>query len=160
MTIRSYAYRVAILASVTLPAVAATSAQAAECQAPGWSKDRLAKFDAAVASERQSAATQITQASQIDAAIAALDQDVATRTGDAGAKGQAVLKEIRAGRDAYQAKLAQRTSQMMSAAAANASPSPAGNADALWNKVDAYLDAVNADISTRQAAMQTRFVGD
>ena len=163
MRFRLCAYRLAILASVTLPAVAITSAYAADCQDLSWSKDRLSKFDAAVASELDAVKRQglaQVQPSEIDAAIASLEQDVATRRGDAAVKGEAVLKEIKASRDAYRAKLGQSATHVMSAAAANASPSPADGTNAFWIKVDAYLDAVNADISTRQAATQTRFIGD
>jgi hypothetical protein len=161
MQLRSCAYSLAILASVTLPAVAVTSAHAANCEDLSWSKDQLSKFDAAMASEhgatRQSTASQI---SEIDAAIASLEQDVSTRKGEAAAKGEAMLKQLRAGRDAYQVKLDQPATRVMSAATADTGQSADQTANALWDKVDAYLDAVNADISTREAATQTRFMGD
>jgi hypothetical protein len=168
---RLCAYGLAILASVTLPAVAATLAHAADCQDLTWSQDRLAKFDTAVASEqdavkRQGLARQAMrwpqdQASEVDAAIASLEQDVATRKGDAAARGNAVLNEVRASRDAYQVKLRQLATHVMAdAQAAEVRQSPEEGANAFWDKVNAYLDAVNADISTRQAATQTRFMGN
>ena len=171
MKLRSCAYGVVIIASVTLPAVAATLAHAAECQDLTWSQDRLSKLDVAVASEqdavkRRGPAGQIAlwpqdQVSEVNAAIASLEQDVATRRGDAAAKGAALLNEVRSSRDAYQVKLQQLATHMMAAAeAAGARPSAEEDANAFWSKVDAYLDAVNADIPTRQAAMQTRFMGD
>jgi hypothetical protein len=171
MKLRLCAYGVAILASVTLPAVAATLAHAAECQDLTWPQDRLSKFDVAVASEqdavkrqgpaRQAAHWPQDQVSEVNAAIASLEQDVATRRGDAAAKGAAVLNEVRAGRDAYRIKLQQLATHMMAAAeAADARQSPEEAANAFWAKVDAYLDAVNADIPARQAATQTRFMGN
>jgi hypothetical protein len=171
MKLRLCAYGVAILASITLAAVAATLAHAAECQDLTWSQDRLSKFDVAVASEqdavkRQGPAKQAAhwpqdQVSEVNAAIASLEQDVASRSGDAAAKGAAVLNDVRASRDAYRIKLQQLATHMMAAAeAAEARQSPEVAANAFWSKVDAYLDAVNADIPTRQAATQTRFMGD
>lgn len=171
MKLRLCAYGVAILASVTLPAVAATLAHAADCQDLTWSQDRLSKFDTAVASEqdaikRQGPARQAMrwpqdQASEVDAAIASLEQDIATRKGDTAAKGKAKLNEVRASRDAYQVKLRQLATYMMAAAEAAETRQPSEEAtNAFWAKVDAYLDAVNADNPTRQAAMQTRFLGN
>jgi hypothetical protein len=171
MKLRLCAYGVAILASVTLAAVAATLAHAAECQDLTWSQDRLSNFDVAVASEqdavkrqdpaRQAAHWPQDQVSEVNAAIASLEQDVATRRGDAATKGEAVLNEVRTSRDAYRVKLQQLATHMMAAAeAAESRQSPEEAANAFWAKVNAYFDAVNADISTRQAATQTRFMGD
>jgi hypothetical protein len=170
MKLRLGAYGLAILASVTLPAVAATLAHAADCQDLTWSQDRLSKLDAAVASEqdavkRQGPARQAMrwpqdQASEVDGAIASLEQDVASRGGDAAAKGEAVLKEIRASRDAYRVKLTQLATNVMADAQAADSRQSLQEANAFWGKVNAYLDAVNADIPARQAATQTRFMGN
>jgi len=161
MQLRSCAYGLAIFASLALPAIASSSAYSAECQDLSWSKDQLSKFDAAVASE-QGATKQIaaTKPSEIDAAIASLEQDLSTRKGEAAAKGETMLKEIRAGRDAYQVRRNQPATRVMSAATADAGRSADETASALWAKVDAYLDAVNADISTRQAATQAKFLGN
>jgi len=162
MQLRSCAYSLAILASVTLPAVAVTSAYAANCEDLSWSKDRLSKFEAAVASEQDAARKQgpARQVSEIDSAIASLEQDVATRKGEAASKGEAVLKELRAGRDAYRAKLTQPVTRVVSTATADAGQSTDESTTALWDKVNAYLDAVGADLSTRQAATQVRFLGN
>lgn len=161
MQLRSCTYGFAILASLVLPAITASSAHSAECQDLSWPQDRLSKFDAAIASApgaaRQHPASQI---SEIDAAIASLEQDLSTRKAGAAGKGEALLKQLRAARDAYSVKLDQSATRVMSAAAADAGQLPDQTANALWDKVNAYLDAVNADISTRQAAMQTRFMGD
>jgi hypothetical protein len=164
MSFRLCAFRLAVLASVTLPAVIATTARAAECQDLTWSKERLSKLDAAIASgqdavKEQGSASQI-RIAEIDAAIASLEQDVATRKGDAAAKGEALLKDIRSARDAYRAESRQQGTRVMSAAAADAGQPSAVSTSALWSKVDAYLDAVNADLPARQAATQARFAGD
>jgi hypothetical protein len=163
MRIRSRAYRPALLASVALPALIAASAHAAECQNLTWSKDQLAKFDTVLASGQDAAGhrnPQAIQNTEIDAAIASLEQDLATRKGDTAAKGEAALKELRAARDADRARAKQPAVHIMSTAAADVSRSPGDSANALWVKVDTYLDAVNADVSTRQAAAQTRFIGN
>jgi hypothetical protein len=153
------AYSFVIFASVTLSAAAAF---AGNCEDLAWSKDRLSTFDAAVASGPEAAKKPalVKQASEIDAAIASLEQDIASRKGDAAAKGEAVLKDLRAGRDAYRAKLTQPVTQVMSAATADAGHAADETATALWDKVDAYLDAVGADLSSRQAAALSRFVGN
>ncbi len=159
MKLRSYAYGAAMLASLALPVIATTSAHAAECQDLTWSKDQLSKLDAAIASEQQVASKQgrARQASDIDAAIASLEQDIGSRKGDAATKGQAVLNEIRAGRT----KLDQLAANMMAnAQAADPRQSHDEGSNALWTRVNAYLDAVGADISARQAANQTRFLGN
>ena len=159
---RLRALSLALVASVSLPTAAVTLAHAASCEDLAWSKDQLSKFDAAVASGQAATKKQgpASQVSEIDAAIASLEQDVATRNGDAAAKGEAVLKELRAGRDAYRAKLTQAVTQVVSAATADVGQSPDVSANVLWDKVNAYLDAVGADLSTRQAATQTRFLGE
>lgn len=161
MQLRSCAYRFAFLASIMLPSIAVTAAHATDCQNLAWSNDQLSKFDVAIVSERDAAKKQgaARQPLEIDAAIASLEQDAATRKGDAAAKGEAVLKELRAGRDAYRAKLAPVT-EVLSAATADVARSPEASTNALWDKVNAYLDAVNADVATRQAAMQTKFLGE
>jgi hypothetical protein len=165
MKLRSRANALAILASVTLPVVAATATHAADSQDLTWSKDRLSKFDAAIASEQDTATHQGAasqgQAFEIDAAIASLEQDFATRRGDGAARGQTVLNEIRATRDSYRAKLSQlATNARADARAADSRQSPREASNAFWSKVNAYLDTVGADLATRQAAMQTRFLGN
>jgi hypothetical protein len=163
MKLRSYAYGAAILASVALPVIATTFAQAADCQDLSWSKDQLSKLDAVIAAEQGDVKRQgpVMQAAEVDAAIASLEQDLATRKDDGAAKGQAVLNEIRANRDAYQAKLTQlATNATADAQVTDSRPSPQEAANTFWGKVNAYLDAVNADLPTRQAATQTRFMGN
>ncbi len=159
-------YGLAILASAAFVAIPAILAQAAECQATdNWSQDRLAKFDVALAKaeqDGQAPASQLNQApSEVDAAIASLEQDIATRKGDAAAKGEAALKELRASRDAYRAAPKRSAHPIIRAAgAAEARQSSEEATPAFWTKVNAYLDAVDADVATRQAAMQTRFIGN
>jgi|GEM_PF-6775489 len=156
MKLRSYAYGVAVLAA---GALGSASLAAAECQDLTWSKDQLSKLDAAIVAEQNAANKQarVRQASDIDAAIASLEQDIGSRKGDAAAKGQAVLNEIRASR----AKGDQLAANMMAnAQAADSRRSPDEASSALWTKVNAYLDAVGADVSTRQAANQARFLGN
>ena len=168
MKLRSCAYGPAILTSVILLAVPAT-AHAADCQDLTWSHDRLAKFDAVIASlerdavKREGPATQATkdQVAELDAAIASLEQDVATHEADFRTRGEAVLNEVRASRDAYRAKLRQPAPHLIATAqAAEAGQSPEEAANAFWAKVNAYFDAVNADIAARQAATQTKFRGN
>jgi hypothetical protein len=161
MKLRSRANAFAILASVA----AATLAHAADGQDQTWSKDRLSKFDAAIVSEQDAAkrqgATSPGQALEIDTAVADLEQDLATRKGDGAARGQVVLNEIRATRDAYRAKLRQLAANATAdAQAADSRQSPKAASNTFWSQVDAYLDAVDADIATRQAATQTRFLGN
>jgi hypothetical protein len=158
MRFQSSAFGLAILA--TLAAI--TPAPAADCQDLSWSKDRLAKFDAAVTSAQDTPrqSTKQDQVAEIDAAIASLEQDITGRKGDAAARGTAILNEIRSGRDAYRIKLEQPGARMLSAATAEAGPLRDETPTAVWHKVNAYLDAVDADIAVRQAATQTKFVGN
>jgi len=171
-------YGVAILAYVVLLPLPVTLAQvlgsqpSPDCQdPPHWSQDRLSKFNVAIASLEQDVAERrahtkqtiywSNQLSEFEAAMASLEQDVATRKADTATKGEAVLNELRASRDAYRVKLTQAATNMTTGAqAADARQSPDEAANAFWAKVNAYLDAVNADIATRQAAMQTKFMGD
>lgn len=168
---RAYAYGL-VVSGMLLLSASLGLAQAADCQDQGirWSQDHLSKFDAAIGAWEQDFAKRhgsITQAlhwagdqlSEFEAAIASLERDVATRAADVRAKGEALLKEIRASRDAHRAEV-KRLSVVRSAQAADASQSPEQISNAFWTKVNAYLDAVNADIATRQAAMQSRFVGN
>jgi hypothetical protein len=160
MRSRSYTFGLAVLACST---VTLTSARAAECQDLSWSKDRLSKFDAAITSaaditKRRAIAQHEPHA--LNAAVASLEQDIAGRNGDAAAKGMTILNEIRASRDAYRTKLGQPVSRMMSAVTADAGPSRDEAPVAVWQKINAYLDAVDADVATRQAATQAKFVGN
>ena len=165
MKLRPCTYGLTMLACVSFVAIPAALARAADCQDLTWSKDRLSKFDVALAKEQGAAkqgatATPASQngSSEFDAAIASLEQDLATRRGDAAVKGEAVLRQIRATRDAYRATLRQPAIHITRAA--QATDAPEESANAFWSKVNEYLDAVNADVATRQAAMQTQFVGN
>lgn len=160
MTLRSYAHRVAILAAAALLAGSASSAVAGDCQDLAWSKDQLSKFDAAIASDAVRHPASATQVSEIDAAIASLEQDLASRKGEAAARGQVALNDIRAARDASRSMLPQLAAAASTAGAQGADSRQPREAAAFWGKVNAYLDAVNADIPTRQAANQTRFLGN
>lgn len=179
MKLRSCTYGLAILACAALLPVPATLAQVAgsdlrtDCQdPPRWSQDRLAKFNVAIASVEQDVAKRENparqeirwsrdQLSDFDAAIASLQQDLATRHASARGKAEAALNELRDRRDAYRVKVRDTATNMTTAAqAADAGKSLDEAANAFWAKVDAYLDAVNADVGTRQAAMQTRFMGE
>ena len=73
------------------------------------------------------------------------------------AKAEALLNEVRDRRDAYRVKVRDITT---SAQAAAAGKSLDEAASAFWAEVDAYLDAIHADIGIRQAAMQTRYLGN
>lgn len=156
MRLQSSAFGLAILASLA----AITPAPAADCQDLSWSKDRLSKFDAATSAQDTTRQSKQDQISEIDAAVASLEQDIAGRKGDAAAKGATILNEVRAGRDAYRIKLGQQGARMLSAATADAGSSRDDSSTALWRKVNAYLDAVDADIAVRQAATQTKFLGN
>ncbi len=165
MKLRSCACGPAVLASVMLLAVPMTSVKAADCQDLVWPRDRLSKFDAAIASLAQNAvdlpAAQAMQdqIAEFDAVIASLEQDIVTHEVDSRIKGEAVLKEIRASRDAYHAKF--RLPHLIATAlAADAPQSPEEAANIFWTRVNVYFDVVNADIATRQAATQTRFRGN
>ena len=178
MKLRSGTYGLAILACVALLPIPATLAQVAGSDPPGcqdpprWSQDRLAKFNVALASVEQDVAKRETparqeihwsrdQLSDFDAAIASLQQDVAARQGNARGKAEAALNALRDRRDAYRVKARDAATNMTTGAqAGDAGKSLDLAANAFWAEVDAYLDAVNADIATRQAAMQTRFVGE
>ena len=162
MRFRSTVSRLVILVSVTFPSLAVTVAHAADCQNLSWSNDQLSKFDAAIASGQHAARREgaARQSLEIDAAIASLEQDITTRTGEAATRGQAALKDIHAARDAFRTRLGQPLNQVVSAATADAGQRSDETANTLWTKVNAYLDAVNADISARQAATQTRFMGN
>jgi hypothetical protein len=174
MKSRLCCYGLAIIACVALFPIPATWAQAlgsqngSGCQddPPRWSQDRLAKFDVAIASVEQDVAKRQAprqamhwsqnQLSEFDAAIASLQQDVGTRPASARGKAEALLNELRDRRDAYRVQVREAAANMT----AGARKSLDEAANAFWAKVDAYLDAVNAEIATRQAAMQTRFMGD
>lgn len=167
---RSCVYGLATIALIAPLTVAATLAHAAECQDLAWSRDRLSKFDSSIASleqdavKRQGSAMQATvslhQLSEFDAAIGSLEQDVAARKGDAAVKGKAILDELRASRDAYRAKFGQQTHIIRAAQAAESGQPSEEAANAFWGKVNTYLDAVDADVATRQAATQVLFVGN
>jgi len=168
MKIRLCCYGPAIGACLALFPVPATwaldlaSQNGAGCQddPPRWSQERLAKFDVALADVEQDVAARQAprrethwsrnQLSEFDAAIASLQQDVATRPAGVRGKAEALLNELRDRHDAYRMLVREATTGNSLDEAANA----------FWAKVDAYLNAVNADIATRQAAMQTRFAGE
>jgi len=174
MKLRSGTYGLAILACVALLPIPATLAQVAgtDCKdPPPWSQDRLAKFNVAIASLEQDVAKSASparqelhwsrdQLSDFDAAIASLQQDIATRQGTARGKAEVVLNEVRDRRDAYRVRVREAAANLTGAQAADAGKSLDQAANAFWAEVDAYLNAVHADIDTRQAAMQTRFVGE
>jgi hypothetical protein len=174
MKLRLCTYSLAILACAALLPIPATLAQVAGsdsnpgCQdPPRWSQDRLAKFNVALATVEQDVAKRESparqeihwsrdQLSDFDAAIASLQQDLATRQGNVRGKAEAVLNELRDRRDGYRVEI--REAAANSTVGTQAGDDKAANA--FWNDVDAYLDAVHADVATRQAAMQTRFMGN
>ena len=155
MKLRSCTYGLAILVSVALLAIPATLAQAAEAQDLRWSQDRLSKLNAAIASwEQDFAKRQVRQAledrlSRFNVAIAVLEQDVAKQDVDSRAKAQPALKALQDTRDAFRAKVKEPQANMTDDQVA---------ANAFRAGVDVYLDAVNADIHTRQAVMHTQFI--
>ncbi|HVO94436.1 MAG TPA: hypothetical protein VMT22_16425 [Terriglobales bacterium] len=180
MKLRLCTYGFAILANValfpTLAALAQTSGlqdrASADCQDQlKWSQNQLSKFDAVIASWEQDAAKRQdpprqaihwaqNRLSELDAAIAVLDQDAAKRKADAHAKAEAALKDLREKRDAFRAMVKDAVDNIITwknAQAADASKSLSQAADAFQAKVGVYLDAVNADIETRQAVMQAQF---
>jgi hypothetical protein len=154
---------------VALLAIPATLAQAADCQDLNWSQDRLSKFKVAIASLEQDAVSSQAPAGQaiywsqkhladFDAAIASLEQDIRTRKADAAGKAEAALNDIRVIRDGYRVR--HKTNLVTTAQAGEAPQLTEEAANAFWAKVNAYLDVVKADLATRQAAMQTRFLGE
>jgi hypothetical protein len=153
--LRSCTYGLAILASVALLAIPATLAQAAESQDLHWSQDRISKLNAALASWQQDfAKQQVRQAledrlSRFNAAIASLEQDVAKQNVASRAKAEAALKALQDTRDAFRAKVKEPQASMTDDQVA---------ASAFRAGLNVYLDAVNADIETRQAVMQPQFV--
>ncbi len=155
MKLRSCTYGLAILASVSLLAIPATLAQVAQSQDLSWSQDRLSKLNAAIASwEQDFAKQQVRQAledrlSRFNAAIASLEQDVAKQNVASRAKAEAALKALQDTRDAFRAKVKEPQANMTDDQVA---------ANAFRAGLDVYLDAVNADIETRQAVMQPQFV--
>jgi len=174
MKLRSCTCSLAILACVALLRVSPALAQVSGAQArsdcqdqPSWSQERLAKFDAALASFEQDVAKRqaVTQAiywaqdrlTDFDAAIANLEQDIAALHANARAKAETLLNDVRDRRDAYRVKVRDITT---SAQAAAAGKSLDEAANAFWTEVDAYLDAIHADIGIQQAAMQTRYLGN
>jgi hypothetical protein len=130
-------------------------AQVAQSQDLSWSQDRLSKLNAAIASwEQDFAKQQVRQAledrlSRFNAAIASLEQDVAKQNVASRAKAEAALKALQDTRDAFRAKVKEPQANMTDDQVA---------ANAFRAGLDVYLDAVNADIETRQAVMQPQFV--
>jgi len=153
---RSRTYGLAIIAFFAFLAIPAALAQATECQDLRWSQDQLSKFDTTIASLQQDAAKQLPAArqaledrlSKFNAAIASLEQDFAKQRTAARAEAEAALKELKDVRDAFRAKVKEAQANMTDGQVA---------ANAFRARVDAYLDAVKADIDTRQAVMQTQF---
>jgi len=172
MKLGSYTYSFTTLAAFALLMMPPTLARAADCQdSPNWSQAQLSKFDTVIAGWKQDLAKYQDPArqalrwsqdriSQLDAAIATLEQDIATRQTAIRSKAEAVLKELRDRRDSYRAKVKDSLANIATwtdAQVAEARKSLDDAANAFQSKVDTYLDAVNADIETRQALMQVQF---
>jgi TolA-binding protein len=155
MKLATRAYGFATLASVAFFAISASLAQAAESQDPRWSQDQLSKLNAALASwEQDFAKEQVRRAledrlSRFNAAIASLEQDVAKQNVASRTKAAAALKTLRDTRDALQAKVKGAQADMMDDQVA---------AIAFRAGLEAYLDAVNADVETRHVVMHPQFV--
>ena len=146
MTLRSWAFGISILVQATLLATPATHAQgsASDQLSPGrqaiqWSQDRLSEFDAA---------------------IARMEQDLEKRKADDRAKGDAALKDLRAQRDAYRAKVNEAASNAKTwteTQVADAGKSLEDASDKFQAQLGEYLDAVNADVVARRAALEAEF---
>ena len=152
MKFRSCTYGLAILASVSLLAI---PAQVAKSEDLRWSQDRLSTLNAAIAGwEQDFSKQQVRQAledrlSRFNAAIAGLEQDAAKLNVAFRAKAEAALKALQDTRDAFRAKIKEPGANMRDDQVA---------ANAFRAELDVYLDAVHADIETRQAVMQHQFV--
>ena len=78
-----------------------------------------------------------------------MEQDVAKQNVASRAKAEAALKALQDTRDAFRAKVKEPQASMTDDQVA---------ASAFRAGLNVYLDAVNADIETRQAVMQPQFV--
>jgi ATP/maltotriose-dependent transcriptional regulator MalT len=146
MKLYSWTFGVAVMAQVALFAPPSAFAQAQTSdqlspprQAIQWSQDRLSEFDAAITN---------------------LEQDLAKRQADARANGEAALKDLRAQRDAYRAKVNEAVSNAKTwtdTQASEARKSLDEASTAFHIKVGEYLDAVKADVAARRAVLQAEY---
>lgn len=104
----------------------------------GWARERLA---------------------EIDATIATLEENARKLDGDARARADAKIAELRASRDAYQVALQRAVAEEQEKAKAQLEETQAA-LDKSWNafelEVQDYFDAVNSDIAVRRAVFSAR----
>jgi hypothetical protein len=150
MKFRSWALGLAVLAQTTLFTAPATFAQGSTTQpaptkqdepslarqAIEWSQDRLA---------------------ELDATIAVLEQHAAKLQGDARARAEAALKELRDKRDAYRAQADDAVANAKTwtdAQVVEARKSLDQRWAAFQTARDEYLEAAKADLATRRAVLE------
>lgn len=147
---RPWALGLAILSQVTLLSGAPTFAQNANPSAAPASQDQLSPARQAMGWSRD-------RLSELDAAIAVLEQNAAKLQGEARARAEAALKELRNTREAYRVKAEEAMANATTwtdAQVADARKSLDESWTAFQAKLDAYLDKVETDLATRRAVLE------
>ncbi|MGU1062092.1 hypothetical protein ACSEPQ_04355 [Pseudomonas aeruginosa] len=153
MKLRSHALGLALLAQLALLLPPPVFAQEQTRQSSSVN-------DSEPSRARQTLAWSIDRLTELDATVATLEQDVAQHKGEARARAQIVLQELRGSRESYRLKSREAVANAKTWTDAQAIEAHK-SLDESWNAfqvgVADYLDATQADLATRRAVLENEF---